>query len=326
METNRENFISMLGKVAYYFNNNGAEITAAIPIFASQKAIFDTKRGGILAMAIATDTDLGGYAIAKNNAQQLVLGNTLSIGQACAGYYTVTVPDPIKKSTVNWNKSELDLMRDSDLYVAGFKTHAVADGIKTLLVPFGFADTDVDTFGTNLANYLGLVDAPLSMVGQRSGLFKEFDKRIDDMRTFLRDTMDTIFAPLQVTESLIYDTYQAVRRIDDAPGGSGAGVIIAFIGANTLKKVNSGTAINDENIGLTITNRSNLTGSQPLTIFFEAAGYVDGAPLDTSPQSLGPGDVLTMLAGELGYAPSKPVLHIRNNDPGLSISFKVEIG
>ncbi len=325
METRTENFLSMTGKLAAYFANHAADITTVLPIFPSQRTLFNTKRSGMIATAVLASTDITGHAVAKANAQKDVEESTLKVGLACAGYYTLTVPDPGKKNVTDWNKSELERMRDNDLYVAGLRTWTAADPIKALLLPFSVADTDVDDLNSQLATFFAIIETPLTMIEERSGLLLELDRRENDLRDFLNDSLDTIFAPLQVANPLIYDTYRACRSIDDAPATAGAGIIIAFVDPAQLREVDTGTAINSDTIAITFTNRTSVMAN-PLSVFFEDAAHTLGDPLTTSPQTVSPGETFTLTAGELGYSPTNHVLHVQNGDGSLPQSFRIEIG
>jgi hypothetical protein len=221
MNAENENVLSMAQTVQAFYTDNQSEADAALPALATQMLELGSRVTNILLNAAEADQDITGYAADKQEMADNLIALTRQVGNACATYYTLTQPSRTMRERVDWTKSELTAMRDSQLYVSALKTWQIADPIKANLADYGVTAGNVDELQTALEAYLELIQNPQQSLADRSAYKKEEDKMIADLRKFFRDVLDQLFEPLAVSHTILYDKYKASRSIVDMPGGNG---------------------------------------------------------------------------------------------------------
>ncbi|MFN0031315.1 MAG: hypothetical protein ACKVOR_04055 [Flavobacteriales bacterium] len=319
MEAKRENYLSMLVKVSTFHTDEAAAIATALPGHADLKVEFDEKLADMEATAAASELDISGFAAAKEARAKALIASTYKVGNACAIKLTVDGDEGDDSAMVNWNKSELDSMRDAELYMAGLNTWTIADPIKATLVPYGVTAADVDAMVGLRNQYRAIYQMPGKKIGKRAALLKRFDAQMEDMRDFLEKKLDQIFKGLLVSDPLLYDTYQNVRKIDDA-GTGGNHTITGVVPSNTTASFEVPFAITGMDMLLKSMNTF-VGAANPLQFYY--AAVQDGPPRDGfTPISLTPGTSITRDMEQYDYDPMRPFFTVRNLDNSSTQTFK----
>ncbi len=214
MNTPQKDKLNMFLKVRTFLFNN----TDALSVL----ALIVTLRDELVAIINATidaegesSEDISGYTDLKEERHELVLKQALKVGRASALYFTFTSPDPVKFKKVDLLKSEIDGMRDTDLYTRVKKLFTIADPIKTLIVAPDFTDADVTNLQTLNESYFEVLEAPQDARSQRSSFNKEADRLLIKGDKLLVEKLDIAMATFAAGNQQLFEYYKSDRLIDD---------------------------------------------------------------------------------------------------------------
>lgn len=228
MNAENENVLSMAQTVQAFYTDNQGELDAALPAITAQMAELDSRVDAIMANATQANIDITGFAQQKQLLEESLIKMTFKVGNACASYHTVAAPDEGTKESVDWTKSELQGMRDNDLYMAGSGTLEIAQPLSGMLDPYGVTATDISDLESALATYKAYIQTPQKKISKRESLNKQQDQMVSDLRKFFKDVLDQLMEPLAIDHTLLYDNYKAARNIIDLPGGGGSEPYVAM--------------------------------------------------------------------------------------------------
>jgi len=288
------------------------------------KVELDTKISQITAQAIIALGDDGGLATAKKEAALALLTKAHQVGNAAATYYTVTLPDPSKKRKVDWNKSKLAGMLDTELLYHGEATWKLADPIKANLPPWGASIPDTDALKTAYEFYMTLVQAPQTEIADTAAAGAELWRKVKATKTWLKEIMDQAFSSIQFTATELYEKYFNSRAIIDLRGGNGdefekAGTVAQLTTANiALVSVNvSNTA------EIRFVNETTISGLT-LHYYFSTA---PGAAIEDGVTAISvvSGSGNTVEAHTLGRNATRIYLNVKNADATHPQDWKVTI-
>jgi hypothetical protein len=173
-----------------------------------------------IAQADSTATrDITGYTVAKNQhrSQQVALFKKVRAGMM--GYLTGN-PDVKKRLIVDFSDSDIDKFRDTELYMKTDQVLDIALPVKTLLVPYGVADTDVEALDTLNAAWLMTEPTSRQEIGVNKAARKDVSRFMEQADMLITETLDNYLKVVQYNNPNLYDQYLTARMIDDSGGQS----------------------------------------------------------------------------------------------------------
>ncbi len=211
--------LEMLLLVKSFFNENEAAISAQIPAFAGLKTTYEGLVSGILESAAEAGYDRTGVAQDKKDARIKLRQSMQRIGIGAELYYTHQLPDAALAARMNLCKKTAVNQSASDLIVNSYSVHEVADGIKTLLAPYGINASQVDELLMLIAAFENLRAAPQEsrLEGVRYRLLTR--ARLKESVNLLSAVIDPMMDLLQYSSGLLYKKYRSSRKLRASGGG-----------------------------------------------------------------------------------------------------------
>jgi hypothetical protein len=219
MDSHKEDRYSMFLKVDLFLQNNATDLAFNPAIATSQTTLHSYI--SLIAQADSTATrDITGFTAAKNQHRADQIEQFKLVRAALMGYYT-TSPDIKVKEIIDYEDSEIDKFRDSELYMKTDQVLDIALPIKTMLVPFGATAAQVDALDTlnNAWQALEPIGRLEEAVNKASA--KDVGRYFDKTFKLLDDTLDSYLKVVQYNNPNLYDQYLTARMIDDSGGNSG---------------------------------------------------------------------------------------------------------
>src|SRR5688572_3020689 len=141
MDTNQKDRFNMFLKVRTFLVNNTTTL-AALALIATLQAEFEVIIQAIIDAEGESSEDITGYSELKRTKQEASRTQGLKVARAASLYFS-TINDPVTLRKVDLLKSELENMRDTDLYVRIKKLFTYTDPVKLLITAPDFTDADV---------------------------------------------------------------------------------------------------------------------------------------------------------------------------------------
>lgn len=204
----------MLLKVHTFLVNKAAEL-AALPLVATLKTGLKDIIDAIIEARGEADEDLTGTGELKQQKQQAAFDQGMKVAKAATLYFGVIIHDPVLLRKVDLLKSELQNMRDTDLYVRLKKLFKITDPVKALMVAPDFADTDVTQLNTLNEDYFEVLEAPTDARSEASSYNKEADRLLLKAIDHLEEKLDIAIETFSWSDTQLVDYYHSSRLIDD---------------------------------------------------------------------------------------------------------------
>ena len=214
MNTPQKDKLNMFLKVRTFLINNSLAL-AVLAIIATIQDEFEDIIQKILDDEGEASEDLSGYRDLKEQKQLVVKNQGLKVARAATLYFALTAPDPIKQKKVDLLKSEIDNMRDTDLYARIRKLFAIVDPVKALIVAPDFAAADVTNLNTWNEEYFEVLEAPQDARSLRSSFNKSVDRELVKGSELLEKKLDIAMATFASGNLQLYQYYLSNRLIDD---------------------------------------------------------------------------------------------------------------
>ena len=218
MDSNKEDRYGMFLKVDLFLQNNADDLDFNPAIAATQTTLHSYI--SLIAQADSTATrDITGFTAAKNQHREDQIAQFKLVRAGLMGYFTA-LPDIKAKTIIDFNDSDIDKFRDSELYMKTDQVLDIALPVKTLLVPYGVAEAQVDALETlnNAWQALEPIGRLEEAVNKASA--KDVDRYFELTFKLLDDTLDSYLKVVQYNNPNLYSQYQTARMIDDSGGGS----------------------------------------------------------------------------------------------------------
>ncbi len=219
MDDNQLEQVGMFVKVKTFLNKKTSELAATPAIAGTIQPALISKINDILEEDEDASSSISGNTELKRNLRSAVEDKGFEIAAACVAYYKITVPNPPLRAKCEFERSDLDRMRDAVLYVKIQKVHEIADPIKALLSDFGVVAADVNDLGTALTSYLAELEGPRDAIGERSASGKQVDRLIADAKEIITEQLDVVMKFYVTNNPELHDYYLTARAIDGTGGG-----------------------------------------------------------------------------------------------------------
>jgi hypothetical protein len=313
MQDRQENKISMYRKLGTFLEEKIDDF-ALYPAIVGIKNQLDANFEAIIDLEVVAGADNTGQTVAKQELQQKVINQILKVGSATALHYTITAPDVSIKEQVDYKKSELDGMRDSDQYAAAKRVFEIADPVKALLTPFGVQATDVDTLNTLKQQFFNVYQKPKQKIAVAAGAGEGVDRVIRDTDKILEEQLDVLMTIVRVDNPDLYAMYEFARKIDDT--GSSSNTVLA----NYEGPIAAGDT---SNLGLFPTGAKVIEFENKGTTALEIGGSTDGVNFDGNTVTLAAAGKESIQKESLNTAGTQ--LLVRNQSSTDGGSYKVVV-
>lgn len=257
MQNRFEDKLSMFEKVDTFFQTNLADLSVSIPILATAYSDFKTKLDDILASAQASSEDTTGYTIDKANKRRALEQLGIKITRALTAYSNV-VNNVTLRAKIDFNKSDLERMRDNDIYTNVKLIEDYATQFGSNLAPYGISAMDISDLGVKLKDFFEIIQTPKIKIEIRSSYFEQLEMQIAEEDKHLKEVLDPLIGVLEFDEPLLFTQYKKARSIDQTGSQSSSTVYNGTVSGNGIASI--ATLVYDIDRTFTFKN----TGTTPL--------------------------------------------------------------
>lgn len=234
MNAYQEDILSMFNKVRLYLNTNIATIVTSLPIMSTARGEYETYLDALMqSIAIATD-DITGYTENKAQKRKALETIMLKIARALTGYSVVNNIPELKKK-VDYVKSEIEKMRDSDLYASAKRLEELTSPYQNNLSIFGVDATDVTLLNQKCGDYWVVIQLPKEKIEARAAYNQLVNKQMSELQAFLRERLDVFMSVLEFYNETLYIQYKSARSIDISGGGSSSKTYTGTVSPNATQ-------------------------------------------------------------------------------------------
>ena len=212
MTTDQKDRLNMFLKVQTFLINNVASL-AALPIISSLQTELVAITNGIINAEGQVSDDISGNTELKQQRKDAVKLQGLKVARAATLYYTLN-PDPVKLRKIDLLKSELDSLRDTDLYVRIKQLFELCDPVKALLQAPDFTAADVMNLEVLNLAYFAVLEAPQDARSARSSFNSEADRQLAKGQALLDTKLDVAMNTFEAANKQLHDYYVSSRKID----------------------------------------------------------------------------------------------------------------
>lgn len=304
MNNQQENKFSMYVKVASYLEDHATALSGVTQI-TDIKSELDTRILNITTADGIATSDTTGYTVQKANAEGALRARILSVGRAASAYF-LSIGNLGLMEEVDHRPSELDALRDTELYVRGKKLFDVADPVKTNLSGFNSGPTDVAALNTTADAYYLILELPKRKTEIKSSQAREVVRQME-ATDLLLGNLDIYMDTFADTQPLLFDEYKSARSIDDT-GSTVQRTRQGDIDPLNVKNVPYSESLIAADSVLQLTNDGT---SGPLQFYFgisPTTPVMGGRPM----LEVDPGQTITSTATDLGYDATNHFLNIYN--------------
>lgn len=213
MTTDQKDHFNMFLKVQTFLVNNETAL-AVLAIVGTLQIAFGKIIDAIVVAEGDASEDISGSTELKRMRQDAVKLQALKVARAATLYFTLS-EDPVTLRKIDLLKSELDSMRDTDLYVRVKKLFEICDPVKALIDAPDFVPADVTQLDSLNEKYFEVLEAPQDARSLRSSYNQEVDRQLALGQLLLKDKLDVAMATFEASNKQLYDYYLSARRIDN---------------------------------------------------------------------------------------------------------------
>lgn len=236
MQNRLEDKLSMFEKVDSFLQINLSVLSTKLPILSTVYPDFKQKLDNVLMSAQASTVDTTGYTADKANKRKGLEQLGLKISRGLAAYAAISQNIHLR-AKIDFNKSELERMRDNDVYMNVKVIEDYAGQYITHLAPYGVPSTDLSDLTHKLKDFYLVIQTPKMKIEERSSYFQQLEEQIIDADIFLKNVIDALIGVLEVDEPLLFSQYKKARSIDQTGSQSSAKTFSGSVNANNTAVV-----------------------------------------------------------------------------------------
>lgn len=238
MQNRFEDKLSMFEKVDTFFQTNITQLAMSVPILSSAYTDFKTKLDAILLSAQASSEDTTGYTVDKANKRKALEQLSIKITRALTAYSSVS-NNATLRAKINFNKSDLERMRDNDIYTNAKLIEDYATQFSGSLSPYGISITDISDLSLKLKDFFEIIQTPKIKIEIRSSYFEQLETQISSEDKHLKDVLDPLMGVLEFDEPLLFTQYKKARSIDQTGSQSSSSTYEGTVSGNGTANVAS---------------------------------------------------------------------------------------
>ncbi len=318
MTDTQENKLSMYIKTADFLGNHAGGLVSVTQI-AGIKIELDAAIQNITDAAGLATSDTTGFTTEKAQERTDLEAITLKVSRATAAYF-LSINNTGGIKLADYNKSELDTMRDTDLYVKAKYLHSKALPVQANLSDFNSGPADVTALNSKLAAYFAVIQLPQEKRGEKTVSVLALEEMMS-ATDLLLDTLDIYMLTFEAIDANLFGLYRTARAIDDTSGGGAAQIKTGTVPMNAQTNIPFSAGAIAADSGLELGNE----GSAGQLMFY-FSDSTTGTPGPMSPITyVPPNDITQVVAGSAGFdAVARPYLNVFNPNATMS-NWRVEI-
>ncbi len=135
--------------------------------------------------------------------------------QAALYNYSISAGYEILEADVNYSKTDLKQMRDTDLVAVGTKIHSLGVSNLIELADFGIVLADLETLDTTKGLFEATLGKPREAISERGAKIKVITELVKFTEQILTRKIDNYMSTFEVSDVEFYDAYFKAREIID---------------------------------------------------------------------------------------------------------------
>jgi hypothetical protein len=155
----------------------------------------------------------------------------LKIARALSAYASVTKNMNLR-SKINYTKSDLEKMRDNDVYMNVKVIEEYATQYAVDLLPYGISSTDISDLGQKIIDFYEVIQTPKMKIEERSSYFQQLEIQISEVDKQLKEVIDPLIGVLEGDEPLLFSQFKKARSIDQTGSQSSGKNFSGIVSAN----------------------------------------------------------------------------------------------
>ena len=217
MNSRNEDKLSMYEKVKLFLKDHIAQIEALIPNTATVKTELDQKIDELMVIISNAGEQTTGYTLIKENAR-IELENAMV--RIIRGLKAVAVDNNLLalKNKVDYSRSSIERLRDSEIYTTGLRIAHLAEENKDALANYATPFAHITHLKSLNAAFFEVIQLPKDKIGERASYNSLIDVKLNEIDKLLRDKLDTYMSIIELDEATLYTQYRSARSIDDSRG------------------------------------------------------------------------------------------------------------
>lgn len=217
MNARNEDKLSMYEKVKLYLKDHIAQIQVLIPNAATVKVEFDQKINDLMEIIANAGSQTTGYTLIKENARKELEDSMVRI---IRGLKAVAVDNELfdLKAKAEYSRSDIERLRDSDIYTTGLRIARLAEENKDALANYATPFSHITHLKNLNAAFFEVIQLPKDKIGERASYNSLIDIKLNEIDKLLRDKLDTYMSIIELDEVTLYTQYRSSRSIDNSRG------------------------------------------------------------------------------------------------------------
>ncbi|MBL0310059.1 MAG: hypothetical protein IPP77_10385 [Bacteroidetes bacterium] len=302
MENHQEDKLGMYEKVKAFLFTFAAALASVTQIAGLETTLNDNIDDIIDADIVATEDDTC-FTEQKSSERSDLEELVLKVARALSSYWA-SIGSTGSLRLTDYRPSELEALRDNDMFAAAKRLFDVAEPLSASLSAFNSGPADVTDLGTKMDEYFSHIQLPKSKQGVRIAAGKDVDRLMEKTDNLLK-TLDIYLSTFATIDENMYDQYKSARSIDDSGGGSSK-VRRGNLDPDSIRNATFAAGQISEDTVLEFAN----TGISSLMVFYFASSPL--AVSDGVTTEVAPGASIQKTALDAGYLITKNKLTVFN--------------
>ena len=217
MNARNEDKLSMYEKVRLFLKDHLQQIGDFIPSVIDVKIEFNTQLDALMEIIANAGSQTTGYTLIKENARKELEQSMVRI---IRGLKAVAVDNNLfdLKAKAEYSRSEIERLRDSDIYTTGIRIAKLAEEHRSSLSNYSISFDHIIHLKNLNAAFFEVIQLPKDKIGERASYNKLIDTKLNQIDKILRDKLDTYMSIIEFDEETLYSQYRSSRNIDSSRG------------------------------------------------------------------------------------------------------------
>lgn len=232
MQNRLEDKLSMFQKVDVFLQLNLPVLSVSLLILNNIYADFKNKLNGVITSAQASSVNTTGYTMDKASKRKSLEQLGIKISRALSAYASISQNVNLR-AKINFNKSDLEKMRDNDIYMNVKVIEEYATQYASNLLPYGISLTDISDLGQKTIAFYEVIQTPKMKIEERSSYFQQLETQISEIDKLFKEIVDPLIGVLEGDEPLLFSQYKKARSIDQTGSQSSSKTFSSTVNANS---------------------------------------------------------------------------------------------
>lgn len=207
----------MYFKVQSFFTTHAGEFTGAVPALSGQLTLFNSQLAAMENVVGIASENNQGYTLQKQKNREAMRNAALEMTGALKAY-ALQSSNVILAGKVDFNKSGLDGMRDTEVLFTCSRLYDIAVENQSDLINFGITPTQILQFQKSVDAFRTSMQTPAEQRSEAKAANQQLIAEIDKTDSLLL-IIDNLMETQRFSKELLYNQYRADRLIDDNASG-----------------------------------------------------------------------------------------------------------